>query len=163
MILIALANGFLIIVSRIFNARLGKVIGPAGASVWNHLSASFLLGLIVIFLRNEHFHFQDIPVYAYLGGIIGACYVTISNFLIPRVGTSKATILMIAGQIGLATFIDYLRNSDLNLLFAILGIALIIFGIIIAEREKESCNQNRELRNLPFSKLRKQQFKKYGA
>lgn len=136
MILIALTNGVLVGLSRILNARLGKEISPIGASVWNHLTGTLIMGIIVLALRSKEIKLQSIPFYVYLGGVIGAIYVTISNFIIPKIGASKATVLMIAGQICLATLIDYLRNVLQNPLIAIFGIILIIVGVNIGERTK---------------------------
>jgi bacterial/archaeal transporter family-2 protein len=137
LILIALTNGFLVGISRILNARLGKEVSPAGASVWNHLTGALIVGVLMLVLNIENFQLMNIPYYAYLGGIIGAAYVTVSNFLIPKIGASKATVLMIAGQICLATLIDYLRNALNNPLIIISGIILIIAGVIVGERSRK--------------------------
>ncbi|MDC7240780.1 MAG: DMT family transporter [Spirochaetales bacterium] len=138
MIVVALTNGLLVTVSRIMNARLGREITPAGASVWNHLTGTLLMGIFFLLFNNQEIHMQCIPVYAYLGGIIGAVYVTVANFLIPRLGASKATILMIGGQILLATLIDYLKDAIGHPLTAVSGIILIILGIYVGERSKEA-------------------------
>ncbi|MGD1819073.1 MAG: DMT family transporter [Pleomorphochaeta sp.] len=134
MIFLALANGFLVVLSRILNATLGKEISAIGASVWNHFTGTILMGIIFLFMKNHTIIFQNIPFFAFLGGVIGAVYVTISNFIIPKIGAAKATILMIAGQICIATLIDYLKNELHNPLSTILGIILIIFGVYLGEK-----------------------------
>jgi len=136
MVVIALGNGFLVSISRMINARLGKEIGAAGASIWNHFTGAIMMGLFVLLLKQTVVDFHGIPFYAFIGGLIGAGYLTLSNFLIPKIGASKATILMIAGQIGFATIIDYLRHIVINPVIAFLGVAFIITGVSIGEYSK---------------------------
>ncbi len=136
MFLIALANGFLVTLSRISNARLGKAIGPTGASVWNHATGFLFISVIVLITGSSIINLTGIPFYAYLGGVIGAAYVTISNFLIPKIGTSKATILMIAGQIGFAACIDSMRNIVFDPVIGFLGMTLIVAGVTLGETSK---------------------------
>lgn len=138
MILLALANGFIVVVSRLVNARLGKEIGSLGASIWNHMTGALLMGIIFLLMNSKDLFLESIPFYAFLGGVIGAVYVTISNFIIPKIGASKATILMIAGQMCVAAFIDLLRDFLGNRFIALLGIILIIFGVYIGEKTKKA-------------------------
>ncbi len=136
-IMIALFNGFLVVLSRLLNARLGREINPVGASIWNHLTGALLMSVVYVSISSQHFNFENIPFHAFLGGVIGAVYVTISNYIIPKVGASKAVILMIAGQIFIATLIDYFRNIVGSPLIALIGILLIILGVYSGEKGKE--------------------------
>ncbi len=136
-ITIALSNGFLVVISRLLNARLGREINPAGASIWNHFTGALMMLVVYVLMSSQYFNFENIPFYAFLGGVIGAVYVTISNYIIPKIGASKAVILMIAGQIFIATLIDYFRNIVGNPFSAIIGILLIIFGVYIGEKAKK--------------------------
>ena len=134
MIAVALANGMLVVTSRMINARLGREVTPAGASVWNHVTGAATMGILVLFMGRQDIAFANIPVIAYLGGVIGAGYVTVSNFIIPKIGASKATVLMIAGQIALAALIDSLRGILTHPPTTIAGIALIILGVSLKDR-----------------------------
>ncbi len=135
-IIIALSNGFLVVISRLLNARLGREINPAGASIWNHFTGTLMMLLVYFLMSGKYFDFKSIPLYVFLGGVIGAVYVMISNYIIPKIGASKSVILMIAGQIIIATLIDYFRNIVGNPLIALTGILLIIFGVYIGEKGK---------------------------
>ena len=136
LIMLALSNGVLVVLARMFNARLGREIGPAGASVWNHFTGFLVMAVFVLVLKGEYSNLAEIPLYAYLGGFIGAIYVTISNFLIPKIGASKATVLMIAGQITLATVIDFLSGKIASPLITAAGIILIISGVYVGETDR---------------------------
>ncbi|MDJ0756403.1 MAG: DMT family transporter [Ardenticatenaceae bacterium] len=132
LILLALFNGFLVVTSRVINARLGTHVSAAGASFWNHFVGSVFLALIVIFLGDVdggRVTFTEIPLVLFLGGFIGASYVAINNFVMPKVGATKATVLVIAGQIVLGAIIDMSNGQISNLNAVILGILLVILGV----------------------------------
>jgi len=137
-ILLALSNGLLVTFSRMVNARLGKAINPAGASVWNHLTGTLAMGAAVLFMGTRGIRLEGLPFYVYCGGLIGGVYVTISNYLIPKIGASKATVLMIAGQIILAAVLDILRGVLQRPLLALGGIILIIAGVYAGEKSRET-------------------------
>ena len=122
MILLAFFNGFLIVTNRVVNAKLGLHVSGAGASFWNHFVGFLFLALIVPFLTEGGGRdIGEIPFYLFLGGIIGACYVAISSLVIPKVGATKATILVIAGQIVLGTIIDVVNGEISNINITIRG------------------------------------------
>lgn len=136
MILLALFNGLLIVTNRIFNARLGLHISGAGAALWNHGVGFLFLVLILLFFREKGIsNVWGIPFYLFLGGIIGACYVAIYSFVMPKVGTTKATVLVIAGQIVLGTIIDVANGKISNINITILGISLVILGMWVGNHK----------------------------
>ncbi len=135
-ILLALFSGMVGILARSINAKLGSLINPAGASLWNHLTGSVVMAVIVAVMNSYAFKYAEIPYYAYLGGFIGALYVTISNFVVPKIGAAKATVMMIGGQVFTAAIIDYFRGVIKHPLMAVAGTALIIIGVYIGEKNK---------------------------
>ena len=136
-ILLAVFNGLLIVTTRVINARLGQYVSGTGASFWNHFVGWLLLMLILPFVPvEEAIHFQGIPFVLYLGGFIGAVYVVINNLVIPRVGATKATVLIIAGQIVLGTVIDVVNGKVSNLNMTVLGISLVILGMWAGNQRK---------------------------
>lgn len=137
MILLALFNGLLIATNRVFNAKLGLHISGAGAAFWNHLVGFLFLAFIMgFFTTGEGSAIGGVPFYLFLGGIIGACYVAINSFVMPRIGATKTTVLVIVGQVVLGTIIDGFNGkiSDLNM--TILGISLVILGMWIGNYKK---------------------------
>jgi bacterial/archaeal transporter family-2 protein len=137
LILLAFFNGFLIVTNRVVNAKLGLHVTGAGASFWNHFVGFLFLTIIVSFLiEGGDSDIGAIPFYLFLGGIIGACYVAISSLVIPKVGATKATILVIAGQIVLGTIIDIANGKISNINTTIIGISLVVLGIWIGNNKK---------------------------
>src|SRR3990167_11000391 len=75
-ILFALINGGVIGLSRALNGRLSVAIGPLYASFWNHLVGLLFLTALIIILPHQmrKFHAAHIPLFAFLGGVIGAFF-----------------------------------------------------------------------------------------
>ena len=137
MILLAVFNGLLIVTTRVINARLGQYVSGTGASFWNHFVGWLLLMLILPFVPvGGGISFHGIPLVLYLGGFIGAVYVVINNLVIPKVGATKATVLIIAGQIVLGTVIDVFSGKISNFNMTILGISLVILGMWVGNQKK---------------------------
>jgi len=136
MILLAFFNGSLIVSTRVVNAKLGLYVSSAGAAFWNHLVGFLFLALIVPFLTSSlGITVERIPFYLFLGGILGASYVAINNWVLPKVGVTKATVLVIAGQIIVGTIIDFANGKISNFSITIIGISLVILGMWIGNYE----------------------------
>ena len=142
MIVLALFNGLLIVTNRVFNARLGLHISGAGAAFWNHLVGFFFLVVVTSFLTGISGNgIGQIPFYLFLGGMIGAGYVAINSFVMPRIGTTKATVLVIAGQVVLGTMIDVYTGKVSNITMTVVGIGLVIVGMWIGNSKKINNNE----------------------
>ncbi len=137
MIALAFLNGFLIVTTRVVNARLGEYVSSVGAAIWNHFVGFLFLALIIPFFTDRFaVNGSDIPLYLFLGGIIGAGYVAISNSVIPEIGATKATILVVAGQIIVGTIIDVATGKVSNLSVTIVGITFVLLGMQVGNRRK---------------------------
>ena len=135
MIFLALFNGFLIVTNRVFNAKLGLHVSGAGASFWNHLVGYLFLAFVMLFFTNSRIDgIGGIPFYLFLGGLIGASYVAINSFVMPRIGATKATVLVIAGQIVLGTLIDVVNERISNIVITMIGISLVMLGMWVGDK-----------------------------
>ena len=127
----------LIVTNRVFNAKLGLFVSGAGAAFWNHVVGALFLALIASFLtKRGDVVLGGIPFYLFLGGIIGASYVAINSFVMPRVGATKATVLVIAGQIVLGAIIDVAHEKISNITITLIGISLVILGMWVGNSKK---------------------------
>ncbi|HXF42235.1 MAG TPA: DMT family transporter, partial [Pyrinomonadaceae bacterium] len=78
------------------------------------------------------------PPIAWLGGLLGAFFVTATIFLIPRLGVALTFSLVVTGQMLITIIIDHygflgLEQKPINLQKA-LGIFLIIIGVFLVRR-----------------------------
>lgn len=107
---VAFVGGGLIPLQAGVNARLAQVLGTP---VWA-ACVSFTLGMLVllpvaILLRSPAKAFGDlstVPWWAWVGGALGACFVTATIFTAPIVGATAMIAAVIAGQLVAALLLD---------------------------------------------------------
>jgi len=105
-ILFALLNGVLIALARNLNGRLAASRGAFFSSWINHLGGFAFITLMLLATQGLTASLSEVPWYAFLGGVIGALYVGLNSYVVPRLGVTQATLLVIAGQLGVSVLID---------------------------------------------------------
>ena len=137
--LMAFAAGIIIAMQPPINAELTRQLGhPMSGALWN-----FCGGMLVLIVAHVVFRIvptvgvavKHAPWWAWLGGVLGAIFVTTSIFLLPRIGVAAFTIGMLSGQIVSAMLIDQFgllgadrRPATPGRLF---GAALVVVGVAI--------------------------------
>lgn len=140
-IIIAFVAGSFLPLQAGLNARLGKSIeSPVYASL-----ISFIVGalavLIYIACTKQHVTWAGIrtaPAYAWLGGALGAFYVTAIVLAFPRIGPALTFGLVVGGQMIIAVLLDHLnilvaQQHSLNI-WRVMGIAMIVAGVVIIRK-----------------------------
>ncbi|MBU5425052.1 DMT family transporter [Tissierella pigra] len=130
-IILAIAGGFLTILSMVVNASLAKRIGVFQGAFINYIGGLIIILLITMGLR-EYLHMEalvNIPFYAFLGGALGVVIVASSNVIIPKIPTIYSTLLIFIGQIFTGVIIDYLRLSHVSK-GKIIGGLIVVLGIL---------------------------------
>ncbi len=135
-----LAGAFLPIQASI-NAKLGK----AGASAFHASMISFIVGAftvaLYILLTKQTVSWAGIksaPAYAWLGGLLGAFYVTVVILAFPKLGPALTFGLVITGQILLSALMEHFdilvaQQHSLNI-WRILGFLMVIGGVILIRK-----------------------------
>ena len=140
-IIIALLSGVFLPIQGGLNARLGKSIeSPVHASF-----ISFFIGFITIFiyivLTKQHVFWSGLktaPAYLWIGGILGAFYVTAIILAFPRLGPALTFGLVVAGQMIMSVLLDHFnilvtQQTPINI-WRLFGMILIISGVIIIRK-----------------------------
>lgn len=140
-IFLALLNGFFVGLSRAINGRLSEDIGAFKASFWNHIVGFLFLSILLIIMGTLEFQNNaNIPIYAYVGGFLGAILVAINSYTFTKIGATKSLLLLISGQMITSVILDN-KNLELTSTMAkLIGIYFIIFGVYLSK--KESKNEN---------------------
>jgi transporter family-2 protein len=141
LIIMALLSGFFLPLQGGINGRLGKELqSPIYASL-----ISFLIGataiLLFILLSHQPISWSGVksaPTYAWIGGILGAFYVTAIILCVPKIGSTLTFGLVIAGQMVAAVVMDHFKifvseQHPINFI-RMVGILLIISGVIIIKK-----------------------------
>ena len=135
--------GAILPVQAVLNTKLGKQTGgPLISSL-----LSFLVGLICLFIVNlfvsytalSHMKLLSVsPWYVWMGGLLGAIYVSCVIFVNQQQGVALTFALVVAGQIFISLLIDHfgLFGSIVRPLSIpkIIGALLIIAGLVLIKK-----------------------------
>lgn len=137
----ALISGAFLPVQAGLNSRMGKAIDNAVYAS----TISFLVGLVTLLIylliTRQTVSWPALkaaPLYAWLGGILGAFYVTAIVLLFPRIGPALTFGLVVAGQMIVSLLLDHF-----NILVAqphpinwwrILGVVMIVGGVVLIRK-----------------------------
>jgi len=129
---LALAAGAVLPLQAVINGRLATGLGgPLPAANVSFAVAALALVVLQLVVRQslpQGAQIASIPLWAWVGGLLGVVYVAGAIVSVGAMGAAAAVCLMIAGQIGAALLIDK---------FAILGAVdhpvtlLRLFGAIL--------------------------------
>ena len=140
-ILLVLFGGAMIALQAPTNAILAK----AGGSPVLAALISFAVGTVALTVawlasgsRPGGAAFAGLPWYAWLGGLYGAFFVAIAAYAAPRIGLASLITIGIAGQIGMALWLDHvgalgLPREPINV-GRIVGALLVIGGVVLVRR-----------------------------
>ena len=140
-IIVALLSGAFLPIQAGLNSRLGKRLeSPVYASL-----ISFLVGVITIVLyivlTKENVSWAGLktaPAYVWLGGVLGAFYVTAIILAFPHIGPALTFGLVVAAQMIVAVLLDHFNilvahQHSINV-WRIIGIILIVSGVIVIRK-----------------------------
>jgi transporter family-2 protein len=106
---VAVAAGIAMAVQGSMNSAVSKAIGLYEATFYVHFSAA--LTMILLFLlgfgKGNFENFKAVPLYYYLGGVIGVIITFGVVLSIPKLGAAVATTSIIVGQVLSACAIDH--------------------------------------------------------
>ena len=131
MILLAILGGVLTTLSMIVSSTLGKKIGLIQSTIIHYIGG--LIGGVFILLGIGSASAPSItdmsrmPLYIFLGGIIGVIVVYTSNIVIPKIPVVYSTLLMFSGQMLCAIIIDTIVMGDFSWQ-KLLGSIIVILG-----------------------------------
>jgi transporter family-2 protein len=139
-LLLAVGAGTLVGMQAPVNSRLGRAVGSVQAA-----SLSFLVGTVALVLVvavahggvGNYVHLTRAPWWAFVGGLLGAVYVTVAILTVRTLGASGLTAAVIAGQLAISVAIDRFglfgvaRQSIepqriLGLVLLVAGVALVV-------------------------------------
>ena len=145
MILLAISGGVLTTLSMIVSSTLGKKIGLIQSTIIHYIGG--LIGGIFILLGLGNasapsiMEMSRMPLYIFLGGIIGVVVVYTSNIVIPKIPVVYSTLLMFSGQMLCAIIIDTIVMGEFSWQ-KLLGSVVVILGIFY--NSKVDSKENKE-------------------
>lgn len=142
LLLIAAIAGGIIPFQGSINAQLGQLMKhPLQASLISFTGGVLTLLIVLLILRPElpsRHLLTSIPWYMYLGGVIGAVFVTTVLLLVPQIGITNMLAAAIVGQLVISAVIDHFGILDVPVhpvsLARVGGILLLIGGLILIQK-----------------------------
>lgn len=130
--LLSILGGASVVLGRMINAKLSEKIGTLQSTLINYI-VGLSFTVIIFFITGDKFKmglsaFAAIPLWAYLGGLMGVIIIMTSNYVTPRISAFYITLLVFIGQLFLGTLIDYFIFKELSLAKAIGGL-LVLAGL----------------------------------
>lgn len=145
-IIVSVSAGIAIVFGRIFNAKMAEKMGLFQGALINYI-AGFIVSILLTLIMREylvfsHELFMGIPIWAYLGGILGIGIVVMSSYLTHKVSAFYLTLLIFLGQLVTGVFIDYFVTKEVPIGKSIGGI-LVVIGFLYnlkVDYQKEKVN-----------------------
>lgn len=111
-VILAIGAGTLVGMQAPINSRLGRAVEGVPAATISFLVGTVALVLVLAIARGAVGGFGDFahvgraPWWAFLGGLLGAVYVTVAIFAVRKLGASGLTAAVIGGQLAVSVVID---------------------------------------------------------
>lgn len=140
-IVLAFLSGAFLPIQGGLNARLGKAAeNPVYASTLSFIVGAAAL-IIYILLTKQTVSWEGIksaPLHAWVGGLLGAFYVTVIIMAFPKLGPGLTFGLVVAGQMVISALLEHFnilvsQPHPINYL-RVLGIMLVVAGVIIIRK-----------------------------
>ena len=125
-IILSFISGIIIVLSRILNTKLTEKTSLMESTYFNYFTAAIFC-FILFLISKENISsiiFSSLPVYAYLGGILGTGIVALNSVVTPKLPSFYVTLLIFITQIFTGFIID-------GFLYGTIPYAKIIGGLIV--------------------------------
>lgn len=141
-IILAIIIGAFLPVQASINAKLGGFLkAPLMTALVSFTVGTVSLLFIVLGTKTPNniiASFREAPLYVWIGGLIGATYVSSVIILVPRLGAGLSFSLIVAGQMIFSVIIDHfgmfgVPPQPLSWV-RIVGVFLIMTGVFLIQR-----------------------------
>lgn len=124
------------------NARMGSLLTvPTAGALVNFLVGTVALAAVTfsgVFGRAEVAEAASAPWWAWIGGLLGATYISLTVIAVPRVGAALTFAAVIAGQLVGSVLLDstgWLGVPKMPVSATrILGVLLLFAGVLLVQR-----------------------------
>lgn len=128
-----------------FQAGMNSKLAKAGGSPVHASMLSFGIGvmalIVYILMTSQNVSWKglrDAPNYAWLGGFLGAFYVTVIVLAFPKIGPGMTFGLVVAGQLVISVVMEHfsiMGAQEHSISFGrIMGMVLIVAGVVVMKK-----------------------------
>ncbi|MBD2341146.1 DMT family transporter [Calothrix sp. FACHB-156] len=143
------SGGVLIAIGAAANARLRQTLQSSIAAAAINFMIGFttlaLLMILQVLPIPPLEHLLKVPWWAFLGGILGSAFVTLSTLVVPKLGLTTTTLAVVCTQMIVSVIIDQLGWLSIAprpiSASKIVAIGLFILAIALTQLDRESHQQ----------------------
>lgn len=135
--LLAISIGVLVTVTPIMNGANTRVLGTFRVSFIHYFMAT-LTGLFFLMFTTPSASIQklpDVPLYYYLGGILGLSVILLMNYYAVRIKAIHIAILPFLGQMTMGLVLDAFLFDTFNIK-VLIGLIIVLFGLKVQASKK---------------------------
>jgi bacterial/archaeal transporter family-2 protein len=140
-IIIAFISGVFLPIQAGVNIRLGKSLDSTVYAAMLSFGVGIITLLMYIIITRQGITWEGVktaPAYAWLGGVLGAFFVTGTMLAFARIGPALTFGLVVAGQMVIAVAFDHFnilvaQQHSINI-WRIMGITLIVTGVVLIQK-----------------------------
>jgi transporter family-2 protein len=140
-ILVAFVAGAVLPIQAGFNSNLGKTLkSPIHASMMSFIVGFIAIALFIL-ISKQQVTFSEVKtasILDWMGGLLGAFYVTSIILVFPKLGPGLTFGLIVAGQMLISILLEHFNilvaNPHPINLWRILGILLIVIGVVMIRK-----------------------------
>ena len=111
LLMLGLAGGIALASQAGVNAQLRQYVhSPYQAAFFSFLVGTIILGIVILLQQDSRpslTHLMGMPLWLWLGGLLGAFGVSVSIILAPRLGAVNLTIVIVCGQLLASLLLDH--------------------------------------------------------
>ena len=139
-ILLAVLAGAMLPIQGVVNGQLGRMID----NVILATLISFGVGTVTLFTvflfrysgTGESLQgLKSVPPVFFIGGALGAVYLTLVAFLVPKIGIANTTVAIILGQVALSLWLDHFGAFGIQIReiswSRMLGALMVLSGLVL--------------------------------
>jgi len=140
-ILLAILAGSMLPLQGVVNSQLGRALDNVILATLISFITGALTLLPIFLLRNDSSagsglqYLPQVSPVLYIGGILGAFYVTLVAILVPKIGVANTMIAIIFGQILLSLVLDHFGALGIEIRafngWRLLGAGLVLGGLVL--------------------------------
>jgi bacterial/archaeal transporter family-2 protein len=142
LLLIAILLGMAMPIQTGVNTQLRQYLGhPIIAALGSFCIGTLSLSIYVLILRPPLPALSvipKVPIWGWIGGMLGAIYITLVVILAPRLGSTTLVAAVVAGQMVMSLILDHYGMLGFPVhptnLLRVLGVALIVIGVVLVQR-----------------------------
>lgn len=148
-VILSIFTGMLFILIKTINMMLAKDVGIYKSNVVNHLTGTIgALIFVLLFVRQSSFQFETltkIGIFPLIGGLLGATFVCLSNYTLPKTKVLISTLLILMGQTVASVIIDYFVLGQIASIKTLIGTVLIVVAVILYNEPKKKVNVSKKI------------------